>query len=418
MPGSRRSSSTTSGSRSPTLRERLFARVGQTSTAKPRRSQLARRARCRNASSSSTSRIDARCSCGTPAPPARRGRQDDLEGRSRRPARSSTVMSPPQRRTKFSDRNRPSPVPPCRRLKNGSKMRVWLLRRDAAAVVDDADARPDRRRRRRSVTCAAGRARLDGVQQQVDEHVLQLRFVGAHVQAAERGPRLDLHATCARAVGSMSRAPPATVACRSTMSRWRRLAARHPQEVLRDAAAAQDLLARDRRACSPMRASRVPHRRAAAPRAGCPRRRSARWPAACSARGRTRTPAGRATPAGAIPTAALPPRADRRCRARPRRPATSSPAAPRIGEACTSSQRTSPSGVRRSQIRTWRCAASAGTRSVGQSADGADARRRRRGSEQPSTSLARVPGALQKCVVGGDHARGRRRAPRCRRRCC
>ena len=36
-----------------------------------------------------------------------------------------TTMSPPQRRTKFSDRNRPRPVPPFRRLKNGSKIRFW-----------------------------------------------------------------------------------------------------------------------------------------------------------------------------------------------------------------------------------------------------------------------------------------------------
>ena len=44
---------------------------------------------------------------------------------SRRRARSRRRCRRAQRRTKFSERNRPRPVPPFRRLKNGSKMRFW-----------------------------------------------------------------------------------------------------------------------------------------------------------------------------------------------------------------------------------------------------------------------------------------------------
>ena len=38
------------------------------------------------------------------------------------PTALDTVMSPPQARTKFSERKSPSPVPPFRMLQNGSKI--------------------------------------------------------------------------------------------------------------------------------------------------------------------------------------------------------------------------------------------------------------------------------------------------------
>ena len=84
-------------------------------------------------------------------------------------------------------------MPPLRRLKNGSKMRVRSSAGDPAAVVGDAHPQqlvPFRGQHH----VAARPARLHGVQHQVDERVLQLRLVRAHVEARRQRPDVDLHA--------------------------------------------------------------------------------------------------------------------------------------------------------------------------------------------------------------------------------
>ena len=57
------------------------------------------------------------------------------------PGAARTVMSPPHRRTKFKRQEQAEArCRPARRLKNGSKIRAWCSGRDAAAVIDHANA--------------------------------------------------------------------------------------------------------------------------------------------------------------------------------------------------------------------------------------------------------------------------------------
>ena len=106
------------------------------------------------------------------------------------PGSLSTAISPPQRRTKLWDRKRPRPVPPFRRLTNGSKIRF----RCSGGMPHPSSVT---RRPKRVAALGAQRHRaarpagLHRVQHQVDEGVLQLRLVGTGVQARRERPHVD-----------------------------------------------------------------------------------------------------------------------------------------------------------------------------------------------------------------------------------
>ena len=129
-----------------------------------------------------------------PSSGARRRRQHDLERRSAARRRSRPRCRRPSGGRSSATGTGRGRVPPLRRLKNGSKIRFWCSGGDAAAVVGDADAQRVVAARRSSVTWPPGAAGLDGVQQQVDERVLQLRLVRAHVEARRQRPDVDPHA--------------------------------------------------------------------------------------------------------------------------------------------------------------------------------------------------------------------------------
>ena len=310
------------------------------------------------------------------------------------------------------------PRPPCRRLKNGSKIRFWMLRRDAAPVVRDADAdgivpgRPQD-------DPAALPAGLDGVQRQVEQHVLQLRLVDADAERPGDRVHLRPHTEWARAVGSMSRATAARVGPRSTrspgepwpresrrkcwvMPRQRRSCSRATVGALLDAAATPAAPAPSR-ACA---ARRIPSTQARTVASGvfssC-EKPEASMPEGGEAVGLGEPGLGRAPLRDVAPD--LHDLDDARRTGR------------RIGEACTSSQTVSPSaglGARRcgpGARPTWRQAR------VGQ-------------SPVPHMPVAGVAAgaaehlvaapcpAAQEGVVGGDDASAPRRGRRSRRRCC
>ena len=242
---------------------------------------------------------------------------------------------------------------------------------------------------------AAGAARLDRVQQQVDQRVLQLGLVGAHVQPRRRRSTLD-RARRGRAPSARSAAPTAdTVAGRSTMSPGDGLAARQAQEVLGDAAAAQDLLARDRRALSPtLRPFRRSRRRGlgvAQDALDAGQHRASGVFSSCEKPGGEHA---RARPAGATRPGAPRPRAARRCRARPRRPAAAR--RPRRGSATRApppTPRCRPaSAARRCGPAARRIAGS----SVGQSPTSHSRRTPTSRQQQPSTCVARCV----RCAAG------------------
>ena len=214
---------------------------------------------------------------------------------------------------------------------------------------------------------------------------------------------------CSRAVGSISRATAAITGRQVHHFALRALPARQAQKVLRDAAAAQDLLARDGGAFAD---PRVRHRV------------SRRIPSTHVSTVASGVFSSCENPDASVPTDAS--RCDSaRCASAARRSEMSRhtsttccrrPAESRIGEAWTSSQTSFPSGVRRSQMRTCR-APDARQASVGQSATvqppGVNSRH-----WQPSTCSRECSRAQQERIVGGDHVALRRPAPRCRRRCC
>ena len=182
MPGSRRSSSTTSGSRSRQLRERLFARRRERRPRSPARSSSPPSARRNGVVVVDEQEQRRGLHAGWRAAMRAGGGNDDLE---RRPGARFALdrdVAAPARGRSSSDRNRPSPVPPCRRLKNGSKIRVRCSGAIPQPSIGDANAHRIAARRRRASTVRPGRAGLDGVQQQVDQDVLQLGLVGADVQ--------------------------------------------------------------------------------------------------------------------------------------------------------------------------------------------------------------------------------------------
>ncbi len=91
----------------------------------------------------------------------------------------------------------PAPCRPGRALKNGSKMRF----RSSGAMPQPLSITRTRTCSPASastVTRPPGLRCLHGVQQQVDQGVLQLRFLGAHVHAGGQRPHLDRHRVLAR----------------------------------------------------------------------------------------------------------------------------------------------------------------------------------------------------------------------------
>lgn len=102
---------------------------------------------------------------------------------------------------------------------------------------------------------AALGAGLNRVQQQVDDHVLQLGFVRPNVESCERGRQDDAHGMSPRGWIDQTGRRNHRVVQIDDIGR-RVLAARHLQEVLRDAAATQQLLAGGRRALGHLRPCR------------------------------------------------------------------------------------------------------------------------------------------------------------------
>ena len=253
----------------------------------------------------------------------RRGREDYTSKVEPGPGVLSTrCRRPTGARSSARGRGR-GPCRLARRLKNGSKIRFRCSGRDAAAVVGDADAdgSPGPSMAAHPPARPAG---LDGVQQQVDQRRAAARPRRRARAVPGTADRTSMVTEWARAVGSISRAT-AVPSRRNVHDVARRtLAARQAQEVLRDAAAAQDLLARDGGAlarsgrASPVRGSFAQDPLDARQHGGERRVQLVR-----EARGQQ----ARARPGGATRPAAPRRRAGPRCRARLPRRASAVPSA-------------------------------------------------------------------------------------------
>ena len=142
----------------------------------------------------------------SPAPVARHGLGSRLRhavGSSRSnqkrlpaPARLSTWMSPPIRRTSWRLIARPSPVPPKRRCTSppcskGWKMASSCVGANADAAVADLEAQAHRAgigaQRPHLQAHLAAFGELDGVAQQVEQHLAQALLVDAEPPAASSG---------------------------------------------------------------------------------------------------------------------------------------------------------------------------------------------------------------------------------------
>ena len=400
MSGSCRSSRTTSGSRGRDPDERFLARgrggdVEAEARQLPGHHVAERRRRRRRAGREAAGFMRRR-------PP--------LERRSR-PAAAGSRRSSPARRALDHD----VAAPAADEVQRQEQTETGAALSQAEERLEDAlaGARPRCRTRRRVTRMRTARL---GSASRVDAGrpgwqawtALSSRLISACCSSASSartwrpgGERLhvDPHRS-GRARSARSAARRRATAARGRRCRRRGLAARHAQEVLGDAAAAQDLLARDRGVLAD-----------ASPRPGrlsCGARVAQDALHARQHGGERRVQlvreAGgehaRARPAGATRPAAPRPRAARRCRARPRRRAAARPEAP--GSATCGPP---PRRPRRPACAARRCAPAA-RRTAGRRASGsrhaAQRRARRRGSSSPSTSLAGVPGPAQERVVGRD----------------
>ena len=414
MSGRRRSRSTTAGSRSATRRSASSPEPA-VATSKPSRPS-SRASTLRKASSSSTRRSvtgaftgPTRSRPSSPPPGSRTSKVDPA------PGTLSTAISPPQRRTKLWDRKRPRPVPPFRRLTNGSKIRFRCSGGMPQPVVRDPDARRGRRARRSASPCRPDRQAWIAFSSRLMSTCCSSASSARTCRPGGSGPT-SIRTPRSRAVGSISRAT----------ARDRRvevhdvgggLSARHPQEVLGDAPAAEELLAGDR-----LRSRRSLDHSGLCAAARAPRRRIP------STQVRT-------VPSGVFsscekPEASMPERGEAvRLGEAGLGRAPLGDVAPHLddlderpvrargsGEACTSSQATDPSGSRRSQMRTCALAGpEAGeSRAVAERAEPTSSRR---GTSSRPPRRARCP-----CGAGRRRSRPRPfaagRARRCRRRCC
>ncbi len=263
------------------------------------------------------------------------------------PARSRSRYRRPSRRMKFSDRKRPSPVPPLRRLTKGSKTRL----RSSDGIPHPLSAT------RRRTGLPAWALRLTRPPGSHACTALSTRLIRAcwssdssarTCRPGRRGP-ISIRTPRSRAVGSTSPATSRSVTSRSTMS-----AELCPRDKRRKCC----VTPRQRRICSRAilalsatpahsgssscaRASRsIPSRQASTVPSGVFsswEKPEASWPSEAS----RCVSASRASAA--------------RRSVMSRQTSTtwsSSPCGPRIGDACTSSHATEPSSPRRSQMRT------------------------------------------------------------------